>query len=263
MPKLPVFEEELVSIIKSLGLTGSSTDSDPTEEIETGGHEQESHRAHSSAPSGAVTAKNLFHHPDTHPLILDLALLRRYGADWYPWEPETLEHVIPKDFGVASVSHVNLGKIQACKTLHLVDSFWERWEVFSWCTMALNGVPPDFEVMQVPSVIEAAIAVDIANRIRMDVPWSTEVHEFLKQVLLFQGILHSEAPLDFLDYCPREYFVDCAEIDRRWPEVRRSGKDPTGETVEDEQLRRLLQIDRALDQNRTQLRDQLEILKNV
>ena len=37
------------------------------------------------------TTINLFQHPDAHPFVLDLALLRKYGPEWMQWEPDTLE----------------------------------------------------------------------------------------------------------------------------------------------------------------------------
>jgi len=106
------------------------------------------------APPAAVTAKNIWHHPDAHPIALDMFMLRQYGPEWLRWEPETLQHVVPEDFKTSALSDMNLAKLQACKTLYLVDSFWERWEVFVVCLMPFNGVFPDFQVMQVPTVAQ-------------------------------------------------------------------------------------------------------------
>ena len=48
--------------------------------------------------AGGVTASNIWRHPDAHPIVLDLLLLRAYGPDWLLWEAETLQHLVPQDF---------------------------------------------------------------------------------------------------------------------------------------------------------------------
>jgi hypothetical protein len=214
-----------------------------------------------SASPSTVTVKNCFRHPEAHPLILDMVLLRRYGPEFLGWQAETLEHVIPQDFGT-SLSHVNQSKIQACRTLHLVDSFWQQWEVFSWLTMALNGVPPDFEIMQVPTVAQAAVAIDIAARIRTDVPWSSEVKTFLQSVMDHDGVHVAVAPFDIIQPSPLDT-VNTAEILTRWPDVRATNRIPTDETVEGEQLRRLLTVYDYVRDYQNRLRAQLEILRHV
>jgi hypothetical protein len=211
-----------------------------------------------------VTAKNIFQHPDTHPIMLDLILLREYGPEWMTWEPETLEWRIPQDFGGQNISDANMHKVQALKTLHFNDNFWEEWEVFVWCCMAFNGVPPDFEVMQVPTVAQAMVAVDVANRVRQDVEFSEELNDFLEQVHMFNGTFCPIEPLEWVTMDDVEdYPVDCEEVKELWPEVRKSGKAPTGDTVTDEQLRRMLDVREYLEESRAALRAQLPLTTHV
>jgi len=116
--------------------------------------------------------------------------------------------------------------------------------------------------MQVPTVAQCAIAVDIANRTRSEVAWSSEVMSYLSVVHLHEGVLVAQPPLeDLVDldgHAPPN--MDIAKIEARWPEVRRSGAAPRGENHEDEQLRRMLDIYEQLEESRVRLRDQLPLV---
>ncbi len=213
-----------------------------------------------ATPVPAPTVINLFQHPDAHPYVLDLALLRQYGPEWFEWEPDTLRHQVPLDFRTQSLSDLNMQKLQAVKTLHYVDTYWNSWEVFLPCTMALNGLYPDFGVMNVPTVAQCAISVDTANRVRENVRWGDEVKEYLAVVHKHDSVLCAIDPLDFVELDLEGYPVDCEEVSRLWPDVRRSGKAPSGDTTTDEQLRRLLIVHGALKENQAQLRAQLPLL---
>lgn len=206
---------------------------------------------------GVVTAQNLWRHPDSHPMVLDLLLLRQYGSEWLEWDPQTFELLLPQ------ASSLNLSKVQACKTLHLVESFWERWEVFTVCTMALNGEFPDFEVMQVPTVAQCLVSIDIGRRIRNDVSWSDEMKAFLAAVHIHDGVLVPIPPLDFVHVDSNGAAVDLGAVRSRWPTVRAANRGPLGETAEDEQLRRLLVVHGFLEESRARLRNQLPLIPHV
>jgi len=216
-----------------------------------------------TASVSSVNARNLFRHPETNPLVLDLALIQRFGIEWFGWEPETIEFRILKEFNVDTVSDLALSKLNAIKTLHLVDSFWQRWEVFVWITMPLNDIFPDFEVMQVPTVFQCLNAVDIAGRVRDDMHFDEELEVYLRQVCLHDGILFPIPPLDWVDLDTSELPVDIEDVQTRWSGVRASRRSPTGDTPEDEQLRRSLMLFLLLEQQRAELRQQLRILPNV
>lgn len=209
---------------------------------------------------GGITVSNIWRHPDAHPLVLDLMLIRKWGPEWLLLEPETLQLIVPEEFKTTALSDLNLSKLQACKTLHATSTFWERWEVFDWVTVALNGEYPDFEVMQVPTIAQCLISIDIANRIRNDVKWSTEMTTFLATLQQHEGILMSLPPMDFVKVDTSHLDVNMSSVQQRWPSVRISGKAPTGDTVEDEQLRRLLQMQEALEESRSRLHAQLRLV---
>lgn len=207
---------------------------------------------------GNVTKNNIWQHPDAHPIALDLAMLGKYGPEWLDWEAETIQLAIPQDFATSSLSDLNLSKLQACKTLHLVDTFWQRWEVFLWCTMSFNSEFPDFKAMQVPAVGQVLVSCDMAARIRDDVEWSEEVKEFIADVFKHDDIYLPLPPCDFIKL-EAPAIVDVAALAADWPKVRSSGKAPTGSTIQDEQLRRLLSVNDYLEESRTRLQKQLAL----
>jgi hypothetical protein len=262
-------EDGLLEALKGVGVQPSPVRDkqlhadDATEVVEDVGAKEPEPLRLVVSTQPAVTMTNLFRHAEAHPIILDLVLLRRYGADWLDWEPETIESAIIQDFSAGSVSDLNLSKINACKALHLVDSFWKRWEVFTWCTMPLNGLFPDFRTQQVPTVGQVLVAVDIANRIREDASWSGELEAFIKTVYRHDGILVPVPPADFFTLDAGDHKADTHEIDERWPLIRSTGKAPAGDTMVAEQLRRMLHVYQYLEESRSRLRKQMELVPHV
>lgn len=235
---------------------------DPTEVIEVVSEEESVPVEAVAANISAVTKTNFWHHPDTHPIALDLALLRRYGPQFLEWEAATIRHAVFEDFS-SSLSEINLTKIQAVKAMHLVDTFWEDWEVFLWCTMSLNGIFPDFSVLQAPTVVQCLMAIDIANHLRDDMPWSDEVKAFIEVSFRHDGLYISLAPADFITVTRDPTLADFKSIEERWIKVRSARRAPTAETPEDEQLRRLLAASAHLEESRERLRHQLGLVANV
>ncbi len=212
--------------------------------------------------SAKVTNINLFQQPDAHPTVLDLVLLRKYGPEWLTWEPETVAWRIPQDFKSTGVSDLNMHKIQAMKTLHYNDDFWNQWEVFNWCLQPFNNNYPNFEVMQVPSTAQVMVAITTAADVRGDSLWGDEVEGYMREVCRFDGIFYPQAPLAFLTVGTEHGMVDREAIEERWPKVRRSGKMPGATTIVDEQLRRMLEVNAFVDLNRKRLQDQLSLVLN-
>lgn len=237
---------------------------DATEVVEDTEHDDEESVAIEAEDYGPVTSQNFFQHPDTHPVLLDLALLRKYGPEWMVWEPEVLELRARVDFRVSDVSDINMHKVQAMKTLHFIDTFWEEWHVFVWCCMAFNGVPPDFKMMQVPTVAQCMVAVDVANRVRQDVKFSDELNDYIEQVHLHDGIFVPTEPLEWVTMDDVEdYPVDVEEIRRRWPDIRKESRELPPTSVENEQLNRMLGVREYLEEYRAALRYQLPLVVHV
>lgn len=215
------------------------------------------------------TAINLFQHPEIHPVVLDLCLLKKYGPEWLEWETETLRWRIPQDFRTSnsdresSVSDLNIGKVQAMKTLHYNDSYWQRWEVFNWCTQPFNYLYVDFEIMQPPSAAQMMVSIDTAKHIRSDVDWEDEVKDFIRAACRFDGIFCPPIPLDFVDIGTENGLLDCEEVHKRWPEVRKEDKLVPVWSAEDEQLNRNLEAHRYMIRNRERLQKQMPLVLHV
>jgi len=265
------FETRFYKALEDVGVRPAPSgkepvEQDPTEEIEGDKDAEEIEEEKEAAvvrQLKAPTYINLFQHPDAHPIVLDLALLKKYGPEWLEWEPETLEWRIPQDFPTTEVSSMNMEKIMAVKTLHVIDTYWTQWEIFNWCTMPFNFVPPDFDVMQVPTYAQCVVSVDTANRLRDDAKWSEEVKIFIATCAWNDGIFCPIEPADFIEMDTSKLVVDCAEVKEWWPSVRATGKAPTDETVTAEQLRRALDVHNYLEENRQLLRDQIRLVQHV
>lgn len=258
------YEQKLVDGLRALSAEKSAAARpiDPTELLETVDVTHEVGTAGAPVLISAVNASNILRHPDAHPIALDLMLLRHYGPEWMGFDPETLDVRLPEDFKT-SVSDANLSKINAVKTLHLVDTFWQRWEVFLWCTMSFNGLMPDFVSMQIPTVAQCLVAIDIANRIRDDMDWSEEIKAYLGVVYKHDGIFLPIPPTEFITLDTVGYPIDVEEIRRLWPEVRASKHPPTGENTTAEQLRRLLIVNAYLEESRAHLQQQLPLVSHA
>lgn len=259
-------EKRFEEAFRSVGLTKTAgspddpeEDDDSTEEVESV-LDEEDEKPHVEHHAPLVSATSLFQHPDAHPYVLDLLLLKTFGPEFLEWDEETLLLAVRREFQ-SGFSAINMQKVHAIKALHFVDSFWQSWEVFVPCTMAFNSVMPDFQVMQIPTASQCAISVDTANRVRNDVVWSEEMKSYLEVVHRFEGIFCPVEPIDFITIDSGDHPVDCADVSKRWPDVRKSGRAPQDEGVVSEQLRRLLLVHDALKESRADLASQLALLR--
>lgn len=258
------FDDRLLAAMAGLEKTASDPSvagPDSLEGVETVPPDQ--HSGPPVQPPRPPVSINLFQHPSAHPLILDLALLKKYGPDWMLWDIETLVWRVPQDFRTKSISELNLGKIQAVKTLHYNDDYWLKWEVFNWCTQPFNNLYADFRALQVPSAAQLAVSVDIANRIRTDTAFNLEVKAFMETACRFEGVFYPPDSLAFLQVKPDHDLVDIARIADEWPKVLASGQLPTADTIVAEQLRRSLVVHRFLQESQARLSNQLSMVTNA
>jgi hypothetical protein len=129
--------------------------------------------------------------------------------------------------------------------------------------MSFNGLLPNFEIMQVPTIAQCMISVDVANQLRDDAEWSHEVKAYLRAVFRHDSLFYALPPLDFVEPDVEGFNVQVEDIKKRWPTVRDSGVAPTEDTIEGEQLRHLLLIQRVLNEHRAMLRAQLPLVEHV
>lgn len=142
-----------------------------------------------------VTKANLFSHPEAHPYVLDLALLKTFGTEWFGWEPETIFEEIKKTFN-SSIADINRVKIMATMTLHVIDAAWDSWEVFEHTIQALNGSIPRAEFMNPCDVPMLMAGVDIMDEIRRE-EFGDEVGRYVAACFLNDEVSYAPPPLEF------------------------------------------------------------------
>lgn len=258
MPEGVDFEKRFTAAVKGLEKKAAIAE-DPGNTPLALSETTEEHEGKKEKPARPIVI-NLFQHPDSHPVVLDLLLLRKYGPDWLSWESEFIREKIPVDFPTKDLSDLNMEKIQAVRVLHLNDTFWQRWENFNPIVQVFNNQFPDFQKLQVPATAMIAVAIDTAKRIREDVKWSPEVVDYMRMVCRYDGVFRPPEPLGFLEVEVKHGFVDTDEIAEKWPAVRKSSTAPTGDTIVDEQLRRNLTIHQYLEEFRGRLSNQLSLV---
>lgn len=159
-----------------------------------------------------ITSKNLFSHPETHPVVLDLALLRFFHLEWFSWLPETLFHEIEQTFKT-SIAEVNRLKILAAQVLHVSDAFWEQWEVFEKLLHSVNGVIPIIGSLQPPDLSHLLAGVDTVNLIRKE-EFGEEVARYVAACCLNEHVSWAPSPIEFAQpYLSEPYYIcnDCGK----------------------------------------------------
>lgn len=165
-------------------------------------------------PSKRISPRSVFSHPDTHPYVLDLALLKHFHIDWMSWLPETLFKEIELTFG-GSVAEVNKLKILAAQTLHVTDMFWDQWELFEKTIWALNGQVPRLDAIQPPDLPILYAGVAIAKSINDDHEYGEEVSRYCAAVFLNESVFYAAPPLGFCQqYITQPYYV-CRDCERK------------------------------------------------
>jgi hypothetical protein len=132
----------------------------------------------------------------TPPVIFDIIMLSSFGKDWLEWEPETLWQALePINGGV--ISQENKDKIQAVKTLHVTDAFWEDMHAFEKMGLALNGIHVVFNLMQDFTTEQIAKAVVISSRIKTGIPFSEDVKAYVGTKAHEEGFVYLPPILEF------------------------------------------------------------------
>lgn len=164
--------------------------------------------------STPLTVRNIFTHFDAHPVVLDLALLKAFGVDWFSWDSSTLYQEIQRVFSSQISEHAR-AKIQAIKTLHVSDKPWTSWQVFEKVIQALNSSIPRWEFMQAPSLDQLFAGIDIMTSIRPEI-FDDEVKAYIAAAVLNEDVFFVPPPLDFAQVevsHPRYVCLDCGSED--------------------------------------------------
>jgi len=144
---------------------------------------------------GPITPKQAFTNRQTHPLVLNLMLLKEFGSSYLGWEPETCWVEISKTWGT-TISEINRNKIQAIRTCHVTDEPYERWEIFEKVAMGLLGLTPKFDLIQKPTPHRAAFALEVMSQVKDDVKPSSEVYKYIACCMLDSGVIYGPGVLE-------------------------------------------------------------------
>lgn len=145
-----------------------------------------------------VTTKNIWRHPNAHPLTLLLLLVDKYGQEAMEWEPEALRSTLKRD-GIA-LSESVWTKILAGRVIITSGSPWRQWEQFHWISYGLAGRAPNFVYLERPEIGFLMAAVDTMKIVDRPRPFAEDIDKFTAAVLRERGILYAPAPLAFAQY---------------------------------------------------------------
>ena len=196
---------------------GALTPTAPTE----GSPEEEMVRRGEPDATTPVTLRNLFTNPATHPVVIDFALLRALGTEWYFWEPETVWDEVRENFST-QLSELCRQKVRALQVLHSSRGPWERWQIFEKVAHVLNGTLPDFRVMQPLALEELYAAVDMIDFVR-HAAWSDEVKLYMAGSVLNEDVFYVPPPLDFLQLEVSQPHYKCLDCGNEEPALFHDG----------------------------------------
>lgn len=162
-------------------------------------------------PTKPVTLRNLFTHPDSHPVVLNFSLLKSFGEDWHRWEAETLWSEVQEVFAT-QISELCRHKLRALQVVHISPYVWSRWHVFEKVAHTFNGNFPDFKFLQKLSLEELYAAVDMLDTLKKGRVYSDEVKLYMAGTVLDEDVFFVPPPLDFIQLevaQPRYRCNDC------------------------------------------------------
>lgn len=273
------YEAELRNVLEKVGQVATETPDVPVVDDSVSAADHQETAAQDApedikplteeVPSKPFSSRNLFVHHDTHPVVLDIKLIDRYGTDWFGWEPETLWAEIMDDFRTPSISDHVRSKIQAIRTIHISNWVFEKWEIFCPVIQALNNNIPDFEIMRKPTIAQLFAGVDMITMVRNDEVFSQEVQQFCGAAMLDDGVVAAPQPVAF---CQDEILeiqeemgvpVDPAPIREKYRQVVTLPADQVvlEETPVDIQVAKLLIARDYMRLRRQQMKEQLRVLR--
>jgi hypothetical protein len=158
--------------------------------------------------TGSVpSVKDIWRHPNAHPIVLMLLLLDKYGQEYLEWHPDVLRMTLERD-GVA-LSNKVWNKILAGRVVLTSPSPWRQWEVFHWVCRALGGESPNFVYLEAPEIGHLVTGIEIMKLVDPKRQTSTEVDKFVAVVFKNEGIPFVPAPLDIAQHELEEPKIEC------------------------------------------------------
>jgi hypothetical protein len=151
--------------------------------------------------------KDIWRHPNAHPIVLMLLLLDKYGQEYLEWHPDVLKMTLERD-GIA-LSNKVWNKILAGRVVLMSPSPWRQWEVFHWVSRALSGESPNFVFYEEAEIGHLVVGMEIMKLVDPKRQTSYEVDKFVAAVFKHEGIPFIPAPLDFAQRELEEPKIEC------------------------------------------------------
>ena len=147
--------------------------------------------------------KGAFTDTETHPLVLNLMLLKAFGPEYLGWEPETIWHEIQQTYGV-TVADANKQKIEAVRSVYVSDKPGDDWTAFEIVAAGLLGIPPRAGVIQRCPPSRAGFALECLLYLRDPSYVKPEVYRYCAACLMDYGLVYGPATLEEAN----QYVVD-------------------------------------------------------
>ena len=152
-------------------------------------------------------------------------ILNNFLAEHDVLEPETLRQLAPE------LSEEEFNQVLALKVLKHTRHYFENFYAFEDITLALNGVIPDFTLLQGCTPSQIWYAVKVANEVRPGMEYANEVQLYIKYICNSFGVfIYPEVGLD------NPYLAKAKELSA-------VGPFPLGESTEEIQAAKLLEIE--------------------
>jgi hypothetical protein len=143
---------------------------------------------------GPETTRQVFTNKNSHPLVLDLVLLKEFGPSYLEWEPETCWAEIRQTWGT-TISETNRNKVQAVRTCHVSSQPYEAWEIFEKVAAGLFGLMPRFDYIQKATPHRACVSLDVITQIKENKSVLPEVYKYAAATMLDYGMIYGTGAL--------------------------------------------------------------------
>jgi len=111
-------------------------------------------------------------------LKLKEVLDKQYGEEWVGWMPETLDRTIFLDFNTVMNQAVR-EKILAMKMCLNINYAWHEWSVFQKVVLALNGISPNIEMVEDPSLSQVIKTIPVMQSLRPGEQFDDNVKKYI------------------------------------------------------------------------------------
>jgi hypothetical protein len=134
--------------------------------------------------------------PESSATLLHAIVRRRYGEDWYLWEPVTVAMELTDDYKVEIPSEV-MDKLCAIQVLIATGAFFQDIDAFLSVCGAFAEGDPMFDVFDPPTLEEVAWGLTEAALNREMRPFGSRIKGYVQDLLDADGYASADYPAVF------------------------------------------------------------------